>query len=625
MALEPEPTTRPATAPLVLERLQVEEGFLDGLDLSLDPGLNVLIGPRGTGKTSIIELLRFCFAAPALTDRFSKSSREHALSVLGSGRVSVTYSVNGERRTISRTAEADSEVDGGNGAPYPIVLSQNEIEAIGLDARGRLRLVDGFRQDGAVGTRRERSVLSAVRSLSAELRELDAEIALLRSRTDELDSLRQSLAAAEREATSRQRSVAAASEELQELDRLGKDLAARSVRMSILERTQDSVRGWQEELAACVRGAPAVDAWPDGDDRLDDARGRVTQAISQVDQIRSSLDSVVAQLGQVLQAEQAASRGLEERARDLRRRVESLQEGAGAAARHLAGLREQVAALENLTTVLAERNRRADEVRARRNETLEELDGMREQRFKQRADIARWINDQLRPRIKVAVQRSGLFSDYSKAIAEVLRGSGLHYSTLAPVLAQRMAPYELARAVESDDYQTIAQIGEITEDRARRVIDRFRSVGTADILTAPLDDSVSMKLLDGDEFKDTTQLSTGQRCTVVLPILLLHGERTLIIDQPEDHLDNAFVVETLVKAIRQRGSLGQLLVSTHNPNVPVLGDARQVAVMESDGKRGFVRLSGALVDPPIVDAITSIMEGGREAFERRAKFYSAEA
>jgi ABC-type cobalamin/Fe3+-siderophores transport system ATPase subunit len=130
-----------------------------------------------------------------------------------------------------------------------------------------------------------------------------------------------------------------------------------------------------------------------------------------------------------------------------------------------------------------------------------------------------------------------------------------------------------------------------------------------------------MQLLDGSQYKPTPMLSTGQRCTVVLPILLRHDERPLIIDQPEDHLDNAYVVETLVHAISARSSESQIIVSTHNPNVPVLGNASQVTLLGSDGRRGFQRHTGPLHDPDVVEAITSVMEGGADAFERRAAFY----
>jgi predicted ATPase len=111
---------------------------------------------------------------------------------------------------------------------------------------------------------------------------------------------------------------------------------------------------------------------------------------------------------------------------------------------------------------------------------------------------------------------------------------------------------------------------------------------------------------------------------VILPITLEHKERVLVVDQPEDHLDNAFVVDTLIKAIRNRSDSSQMLVSTHNANIPVLGDASQVITMGSDGQRGFVSHVGPLDDQATVEAISLIMEGGREAFARRARFYGAQ-
>ena len=144
----------------------------------------------------------------------------------------------------------------------------------------------------------------------------------------------------------------------------------------------------------------------------------------------------------------------------------------------------------------------------------------------------------------------------------------------------------------------------------------------AGLLLAPLDDSVDFALLDGKDYKVTGHLSMGQRCTVVLPLLLAEDRESTLLDQPEDHLDNAFIVDTLVQALRERTSSGQVIVATHNANIPVLGEAAKVIVLASDGRQGFVQTQGALDDDGAVEAITSLMEGGREAFARRAAFYT---
>jgi hypothetical protein len=84
-------------------------------------------------------------------------------------------------------------------------------------------------------------------------------------------------------------------------------------------------------------------------------------------------------------------------------------------------------------------------------------------------------------------------------------------------------------------------------------------------------------------------------------------------------------VGTLVKAIRSRGSSAQTIVATHNPNIPVLGGADWITHLDSDGERCFVQVAGELNDHAVVNSITTIMEGGREAFQRRAAFYAESA
>ena len=94
------------------------------------------------------------------------------------------------------------------------------------------------------------------------------------------------------------------------------------------------------------------------------------------------------------------------------------------------------------------------------------------------------------------------------------------------------------------------------------------------------------------------------------------------MDQPEDHIDNAFIVDTLIASVRRRSDSGQIIFSTHNANIPVLGDANHVIQLGSDGRRGFPVLAAPLDDRRVVKAITSVMEGGAEAFQRRVRFYS---
>ena len=114
-------------------------------------------------------------------------------------------------------------------------------------------------------------------------------------------------------------------------------------------------------------------------------------------------------------------------------------------------------------------------------------------------------------------------------------------------------------------------------------------------------------------------LSTGQKCTAILPILLLDSDNPLIIDQPEDNLDNRFIFQTVVESVRRVKQHRQLILITHNPNIPVLGDAEQVVVLESNGVRARLAREGNV--DACKDEIVTLLEGGVEAFQKRGERY----
>lgn len=90
-----------------LDHLEVSGGFLDGLDLRFADGLNVLIGPRGAGKTSVLELVRFALGIRAMTEEAEKAAAKQARAVLGDGTVTVYASVHGEPLVFTRTGLDD--------------------------------------------------------------------------------------------------------------------------------------------------------------------------------------------------------------------------------------------------------------------------------------------------------------------------------------------------------------------------------------------------------------------------------------------------------------------------------------------------------------------------------------
>ena len=118
------------------------------------------------------------------------------------------------------------------------------------------------------------------------------------------------------------------------------------------------------------------------------------------------------------------------------------------------------------------------------------------------------------------------------------------------------------------------------------------------------------------------KLSGGQQVNLLLSLLLeTNDERPLVIDQPEDALDNRFLFETLLPALKRLKGRRQIILATHSANIVVNGDADQVIQLEATDDRGHVARSGAIEDPAIRDAIVQTVDGGDEAFRlRRLKY-----
>jgi predicted ATPase len=121
--------------------------------------------------------------------------------------------------------------------------------------------------------------------------------------------------------------------------------------------------------------------------------------------------------------------------------------------------------------------------------------------------------------------------------------------------------------------------------------------------------------------KELADHSLGQRASALILFVLSRGESdVVIIDQPEDDLDNQTIYEDVIKLIRRMKPETQFIFATHNPNIPVLGDAEQVHACSFDDKKITIK-SGCLDEPALQKKIVDIMEGGKEAFERRKEIY----
>ena len=608
---------------MLVERVQIEDGFLNGLDVRFAPGLNVLIGARGTGKTSLIELIRFALGAQGFTEDAARRGNQQAVSVLQGGQVTVTLR-DGEGRFVVTRGARDEMPRSTRPIPPVTVLAQSEIEAVGAQASGRLHLIDRFRPNRGEADQQRSSLIAMVRSLTAEIGGFRNELSYINEQILEMQTVRGERFEAVVQQQDLLKSIEATAKDREELTELQARAAVLGVRSAVYERTTTTLDSFRRELIGIAAGLGEIEEWPDSAGAIDLLKGVKSRIAEAANALKTTI-GIVEVAGndvQKLIEQNSADRLItDEKARASRRALDELQAGAGALTRQVEILTEREAQLGALEDLANDRVVRVAELQRQRRDIFKELEEVLAERFESRMQIANRLNSELRPEIKTDVIESGMTNSYANIISATLRGSGLHYNTLAPLLATRMSPLELVEAVESNSVQAVTEAVDIASERATNLITYLQSRDLTDLVAAPVDDTVELALLDGIDYKGSDYLSIGQRCTVVLPILLSGSGELLIIDQPEDHLDNAFITETLVERLRDRQPTDQFILASHNANIPVLGEADFVVRLGSDGRRGFVEHAGQLDDLATVRAITSVMEGGVEAFERRAAFY----
>ena len=172
----------------------------------------------------------------------------------------------------------------------------------------------------------------------------------------------------------------------------------------------------------------------------------------------------------------------------------------------------------------------------------------------------------------------------------------------------------------------------LTDRQRKKIYLNLDDAVIAGVVSAAPKDSINMSYIDEGRAIDFKMASPGQQASALLELLLKQSAGTLIIDQPEDDLDNR-VIMRIVELLRKSKSNRQLIFSTHNSNIVVNGDADKVIALKSsepssnpnvNAARVSLDCDGAIETPAIRPAITSIMEGGREAFDLRSRKYGFE-
>ncbi|SGZ08879.1 TrlF family AAA-like ATPase [Moritella viscosa] len=125
------------------------------------------------------------------------------------------------------------------------------------------------------------------------------------------------------------------------------------------------------------------------------------------------------------------------------------------------------------------------------------------------------------------------------------------------------------------------------------------------------------KDIERGKFENIEKGSAGQKAAAILAFLLSHGDNPIIVDQPEDDLDNALIYQLIVSQIHENKKRRQIIMVTHNPNIVVNGDAEFVNVLHFHAGQVQVLEAGGLCEQGIREHVCNIMEGGATAFDKR--------
>lgn len=155
--------------------------------------------------------------------------------------------------------------------------------------------------------------------------------------------------------------------------------------------------------------------------------------------------------------------------------------------------------------------------------------------------------------------------------------------------------------------------------------DKCKTNTLSSLFEIKLEDKININIVNGKQELNILDGSPGQKSASILAFILSQGNDPLIIDQPEDDLDNSLIIKLVVDNIRKQKQNRQIIIVTHNPNIPVLGDAEGIIMLDRD-ESGSVSLrdnkkAGCIEEKTIKSGICDIMEGGIEAFKRRESKY----
>ena len=624
-------------------------GRIEPMTIRFNPWLNAIIGGRGTGKSTLVDFCRKTLRLDSELDG-SATGDEGSLRKIFDRRVRVpptrtregllrkethievtyrkhddrfalSWSPSGGTPSISRLSEEGRTPEEGSVSErFPVrIYSQKQLFAMAQDLGALLTDID--RSPHVQAAERDREILhlkSKYLSLRAQARTATARAEGLSARRAALSDVQHKLDFLQEGDQARQLSEYRRRRQQDDTWQAVVSAAWRSVR-EVAEGAE------QLSVADLDLGTAGSDADPPQED-LEKAHEALSRAVADlrrlvldtVDDSRRQIEQILA--GEHIRRWQAALEASEEGFREASTQLADRGIRSPGEYRSLvadaASLRREIEALER------ERSR-AGELKQEAEQTLELYRERREDLSRARSAFAgeatgevirveviplenhRGLRDEL-----TGIMGTDRFDADRRTLAERIRsgdGQAWGWDRLDGIVwtIRRFQAGELD-SWPTEDWRFAAALRKVAPEN----IDRLA-------LYCP-NDTVHVSFRDPQRgWKPLTQGSPGQQTAALLAFVLGHGEEPIILDQPEDDLDNTLIYDLLVNQLKETKLRRQVIVVTHNPNIVVHGDAEFVLSLEAGEGQSRKACEGGLQEQKVRNEICKVMEGGREAFASR--------
>lgn len=612
-------------------------GFLDGCGLPFNENLNVLVGGRGTGKSTVVESLRYVLGFEPLGPDAKKMHDGIVGNVLRNGTcISLLVRVHSPAKReylIERTIPNAPVVKDDIGTVLPLkpidvipraqVFGQHEISELTKDREKLTRLLDRF-----IGTDDASKVAKA--EIAQKLARSREQIGQLAKRHNQLE---EKLAALPKlEETLKRFQEAGLEEKLKDKSQL--------VREEQILKTTDERVASVRELGATLRAAIPLDR--SHLEALKTEELPAAETFEPLDGVLAALDEAVEATAKALDQAVGAA---ETKCSEVRTKWDERRKAVEAAyekilrelqksktnvdGEEFIKLRRQIEALKPLKDELAQVAKQLDEVREGRRALVVEWENAKADEFRALEKAAKKVSRRLEKRVRVQVTYSAV-RDGLIALLKERPGGRLKEALDTFAEKSDLSLSELATKARAGKDELVAAYG-LLPAQAERLAQAdaavWMEVEELDLpATTTIELNVSPEGTDAS-WQKLEDLSTGQKATAVLLLLLLDSDAPLVVDQPEDDLDNRFITESIVPRMKEEKRRRQFIFATHNANIPVLGDAELIIGMSAKGESGdgqaalSAKHMGAIDSRGVRELVEEVLEGGRPAFELRRKKY----